>query len=281
MYAEIEQPGSKSATCENFPVASALVAPTLRRHVATFYRFARAIDDIADAPMLAPREKIARLDGFAHALAGKDTSPGYEKAHALAESLAMMGVTDRHAHDLITAFRQDAIKSRYADWDELMAYCRLSAAPVGRYLIDLHGGGPKDYPPSDALCAVLQVINHLQDCGDDFRTLDRVYLPLDWMSEEGANVGELGTGAASAAIRRVLDRCLDGCLMLMKDARTLPFGLSSRRLSLESAVIVRIADALIARLHRQDPLASAVRLSKSSLIFCAASGIFGRLVRGH
>jgi len=278
---EIEQPSGKSAASENFPVASVLIAPALRRHVAVFYNFARAIDDIADTPRLTPDEKTARQNGFSAALAGKATSSGYEKALALAESLALVGVTDRHGHDLIAAFRQDAVKSRYADWGELMEYCRLSAAPVGRYLIDLHGGSPADYPASDALCAALQIINHLQDCGDDFRTLGRVYLPQDWMSEAGADVGELGADTSSAAIRAVIDRCLDGCVRLMEDAQNLPSGLSNRRLSLESAVIIRIAGALIVKLRREDPLLSTIKLSKLSLAFCTASGIVGQLVRGR
>ena len=90
---------------------------------------------------------------------------------------AASGVTSAHCHELLAAFRQDATKTRYADWGELMGYCRLSASPVGRYLLDLHGKSRDTWPASDALCDALQVINHLQDCADDHRQLDRVYIP--------------------------------------------------------------------------------------------------------
>ena len=84
------------------------------------------------------------------------------------------------------AFRRDVTKLRYADWGELMDYCRYSAMPVGRYVLDVHGETRATWPLTDALCAALQIINHLQDCAKDYRALDRVYLPLDTMAAQGA-----------------------------------------------------------------------------------------------
>ena len=274
-----ETPSGKDAAYENFPVGSWLLPARLRPHVAVFYAYARAIDDIADNPDLPAEEKIARLDGFERALLGREPEdPAFAKARAMRQSLAETDVGPRHCLDLIAAFKQDAIKARYADWDDLIGYCRLSAAPVGRYLLDLHGGSTHGYGPSDALCNALQVINHLQDCQDDYRSLDRVYLPLDWMAEAGAAVEELDGGVAGTALRRVLDRALDGVEGLLEAAAPLPAGLASRRLAMESAAILDIARTLTGRLRRGDPLAGRIELSKSEYLWCCMRGAASSLV---
>ncbi len=268
----IETPSGKDAAYENFPVGSFLLPARLRPHIAAFYAFARAIDDIADSPDLTAEEKIRRLDGCAAALEGETADPAYAKALRMRASMVATGVPVRHGLDLIAAFKRDAVKIRYRDWDDLMDYCLLSAAPVGRYLLDLHGGSRDGYGPSDALCLALQVINHLQDCQDDYRTLDRVYLPGDWLAAEGATVEELNASRCSPALRRVIDRALDATEKLMIEARRLPSGLVSRRLALESSVIVVVADALIAKLRREDPLAGRVRLNKVAFLWCGLKG---------
>jgi squalene synthase HpnC len=270
---EVETPSGKGAAGENFPVGSWLLPARLRPHVALFYAFARAIDDIADNPDLPAHEKVARLDGFGAALRGETSAPGFEKAYRLRASLAATGVTARHCHDLIAAFKQDATKLRYSDWDDLMGYCILSAAPVGRYLIDLHGESEVCYPASDALCNALQVLNHLQDCQDDFRRLDRVYLPLAWLEQAGAKVGDLDAPRATPGVRQVLDRCLDGVEGLLATARPFPRQLSSWRLGMESAFIVRIAGRLARLLRRRDPLVGRVVLSKAAFVGCGIEGI--------
>ncbi|WP_413205622.1 squalene synthase HpnC [Rhodospirillum sp. A1_3_36] len=276
----VEVSSGKDADYENFPVGSILLPARLRPHVARFYAFARAIDDIADAPELLPEEKLARLDGFEAAVTGRETvDPAYVKAHAMHQSLVETGVSDRHCVDLIRAFKRDAIKSRTHDWADLMEYCLLSAAPVGRYLIDLHGGARSGYVYSDALCNALQVINHLQDCQDDYRTLDRVYLPEDWMVAEGVSVEALDASTSSPALRRVIDRCLEGTRMLLEDAKAAPGDIVDRRLGLETSVIVDIALALTAKLSRQDPLATRVKLSKGETAFCAVKGVWRGLFR--
>lgn len=274
----VETPSGKDTAYENFPVGSILLPAALRPHVAVFYAFARAIDDIADNPDLAADEKIRRLSGFEDALLGRTGDDAFAKAHRMRASLNETGVSVRHCLDLVAAFKQDAVKLRYRDWDDLMGYCVLSAAPVGRYLLDLHGGSRDGYGPSDALCMALQVINHLQDCPDDYRRLDRVYLPGDWLAAEGARIEELDATRASPALRRVLDRTLDATERLMVEARRLPAGLASRRLAMESGAIVAIADALIARLRRGDPLASRVQLGKPAFLACCLKGAFAGLI---
>ncbi len=273
---DVETPSGKDTAYENFPVGSWLLPAALRPHVAKFYGFARAIDDIADNPDLAPEEKVRRLDGFERALLGESgEDQAYRTAHRMRESLAETGIKSDHCVDLIAAFKQDATKLRYRDWDDLMGYCLLSAAPVGRYLLDLHGGSADGYGPSDALCLALQVINHLQDLKDDFVSLDRVYLPEDWMAESGIGIKDLVRERASPGLRRVLDRCLDATGTLLAEAVALPGGLKSRRLAMESAAILEIAFDLTRLLRGRDPLGpKRVQLTKAEYFWCCAKGAF-------
>lgn len=269
----METPSGKDADYENFPVGSFLLPAHARPHIAVFYRYARTIDDIADSPKLSPSEKIARLDGFAAAINGESIDPvAFKTGVKMRESLLASGVPPQHCLDLIDAFKQDAIKNRYDDWDDLMHYCIRSAAPVGRYLVDLTGGSKAGYASSDALCNALQVINHLQDCKDDFLTMDRVYLPMDWMRDEGAEVAELSHTESSPALRRVIDKCITASEKLMLNATDLPADVMSRRLSMESAVIINIANALLSKLGRLDPLATRVKLTKIEYARCAMRG---------
>lgn len=276
----VETPSGKRARDENFPVGSWLLPAAIRPHVAVFYAYARAIDDIADNPRLEGHEKISRLNGFEAALRDPDSSAaGFAKAHAIRDSMTATNVAARHCIDLLGAFRQDATKNRYASWSQLIDYCLLSAAPVGRYLIDLHGESPAAYPASDALCNALQILNHLQDCQDDHATLDRVYLPGDWMAQAGVSVAALAAPAASAGLRQVLDKCLDATEALLDIARGLPSQLRNTRFAVEVAMIVRIARRLAVELRRRDPLAERVVLHKLAYIGCGMAGLWDALRR--
>ena len=269
----IEVPSGKDAAYENFAVGSFLLPAPLRPHVAVFYAYARAIDDIADDPVLAPEDKIARLDGFERALlGGRPGDPNFAKAHAMRRVLAATGITPRHCVDLISAFKQDSVKHRYADWPELIDYCNRSAAPVGRFLLDLHGGSRDGYGLSDALCNALQILNHIQDCQDDYRRLDRVYLPTRWLEEEEGHIADLDRRTITPELRRVVDRCLDGVDALLRNGEGLPFGLASRRLGLESGAILDIARTLSRLLRSRDPLAGRVQLGKSGFLWCCIRG---------
>ncbi len=270
----VETPSGKGAGDENFPVGSWLLPAALRPHVMAFYDFVRAADDIADHADLSSDEKLSRLEIFERALLGDQTAlSGLPKADRLRKSLAATGVSDRHARDLLKAFRQDVTKTRYDDWQDLLAYCALSASPVGRYLLDLHGESPKLYECSDPLCNALQVLNHLQDCRDDYLNLNRVYLPLDRFRAAGIDVTTLNDSAASTAMRSVLDHALDGCDELLGRSAPLAHNMTSRRLAAETAVIQSIAEALSKRLRAQDPLASRVQLSKPQSFLAAMIGV--------
>jgi len=275
----VETPSGKGRGGENFPVGSWLIRRDLRPHVHAFYRFARNADDIADNPALTPDDKVRRLDRMAAILDGADNGVSAEDspaALAMRQSLAETGVTAQHCHDVLHAFRLDATKLRYRDWDDLMEYCRYSASPVGRQLLDLHGESRDTWPPSDALCSALQALNHLQDCAADYDALDRVYLPMDDLAGAGCTVEALTAPAASPGLRRVIDSLLDRTEALIVTARDLPPRVASRGLRWESAVIVALAGRLARRLRQGDPLATRVKLSKNDFAAAFLTGILAR-----
>ncbi|TVQ38674.1 MAG: squalene synthase HpnC [Geminicoccaceae bacterium] len=268
-----EAPSGKHAGSENFPVASWLIPRELRPHAMAFYTFARAIDDVADSD-LSPEEKRFRLKAFDAALERPDEG-GPRAALALARSLAVTRVSARHGRDLIRAFLRDVDQGRYRDWDDLMSYCALSAAPVGRYLMDLHGEDAALHEGSDQLCAALQVINHLQDCGDDYREMDRVYIPEPWLRAEGLGVEVLAEAEAVPGLRRVWDRLLDETQVLLAHSKPLAARIQSRGLALETAAIQALAQRLVAELRRRDPLRERVVLGRGTMAWVGLAGAFG------
>ncbi len=271
----VETWSGKGRTDENFPVGSLLIRPALRPHVHAFYDFARNADDIADSPTLPPDDKLQRLAVMQAVLLG-EAEAGAPSSRKLRDSLAQTGVTPGHALGLLAAFRQDAVKSRYASWDELLDYCRLSAMPVGRHVLDLHGESPATHPPSDALCAVLQVLNHLQDGAKDLAALDRCYLPDDLLAAAGAAVAELAGPAETPGLRQVFTTLLDHCDRLNIEAAALPGLVRDRRLRLECAVILGLSRRLARRLRHADPVAGRVKLLKRDV----ATSLLGALRYG-
>jgi farnesyl-diphosphate farnesyltransferase len=257
---------------ENFPVGSLLISPTLRPHVHAYYAFARNADDIADSPNLVPSDKIARLDVMEAVLLGQRDG-GSPSALRLRESLARTGVTPTHATDLLIAFRRDATKNRYETIDELYGYCRYSAVPVGRYLLDLHGESHECYSSSDALCIALQILNHMQDCARDLAELDRCYLPLSLMNHFGVRVDDLRATRETPGLRRVFVTLLDRIDRLTQAAIELPEIARNRRLRLEAAMILGLARRLGRRLARADPLARRVALSKRDFASSAVASL--------
>ena len=260
----------KGSHDENFPVASRLIKRQHRPVILAFYEFVRVADDIADHPQLTSAEKIDRLDRLESSLVGSggDEPDGVRLRAVLNER----GLSPRHAQDLLSAFRQDATKLRYANWDELIDYCSRSAMPVGRFVLDVHGEARDTWPASDALCAALQVINHLQDCAKDYLALDRVYIPLDTLSASGATVEALKDDRASPALRDCLRGLVARTSTLLDESRGLEPKISDTRLALEISVIQSLAGQLLAMLMVRDPLAERVHLTKAEALATAVNG---------
>ena len=256
---------------ENFPVASNLIQRRHRAIVLAFYRFARAADDVADHASLSPDAKLALLDRLEQTLLGRDEAE--PDALPLRAALAERKLGPRHAQDLLTAFRLDVTKLRYRDWEDLMDYCRFSAMPVGRFVLDVHGESQATWPASDALCSALQVINHLQDCAADFRNLNRVYIPLDTFAAAGLTPEVLRAPEAPQSLLAGIRGLAGRTVALLQEAAPLSRQVADNRLGLEIAVILRLAWNLTGKLQRRDPLSQRVHLGKGAMAGVAALGM--------
>ena len=268
----------KDEAGENFPVASFLLAPRHRAPILAFYRFARTADDVSDHPTAAPAEKLAHLERMRATLAGESDADA--PARALREALPPLGLEQaaQHGLDLLEAFRRDVTKLRYASWDDLLDYCRWSAMPVGRFVLDVHGEDrERTWPASDALCAALQVINHLQDCGKDRRQLDRVYIPEPELAAAGLDVSALDAPAASPALRAVVRSLAERTAGLLDASRPFASRIRDHRLSLEVALIQRLAEDLTRRLQARDPLSERVHHTKPEMGALALLALVDRI----
>jgi phytoene synthase len=168
---------------ENFPVASLLLPLRYRRAVALIYRFARTADDFADEGNMPPPSRLAQLDAYESQLAviARGETPGDPLFSALARIVSEHGLPVQLFRDLLDAFRQDVGKGRYADFAEVLDYCRRSANPVGRLLLHLFGcATPANLAASDSICSALQLVNFWQDVEIDYAK-GRIYLPQDEM----------------------------------------------------------------------------------------------------
>jgi len=256
---------------ENFPVASRLIDARHRGIILAFYEFVRVADDIADHTALSEREKLDQLDRLEANLLGEgDANP---EAVRLRAALSERGLPPRHAQDLLTAFRMDVTKLRYKDWDELIHYCNYSAMPVGRFVLDVHGESRATWAANDALCAALQINNHLQDCGKDFRELNRVYIPLDAFAAAGAAPGDLGAARSSPELLRCIHTLAARNEILLGEGGPFSGQIANTRLALEVAVIHSYARRIVALLQARDPLGERVHLSKAQFALYGLSSV--------
>jgi hydroxysqualene synthase len=262
---------------ENFPVASWLIQPRHRAVILAFYNFVRTADDIADHATLEAPEKLRYLDLLEAELLGKGDSE--TEAVTLRTALAERSMPPRHALDLLTAFRMDVTKLRYENWDEVIHYCRYSAMPVGRFVLDVHGESTSTWAASDAVCAGLQVNNHLQDCGKDFKDLNRVYLPRDALAAAGATVEMLGLAQAPPALLQCLHVLAGKTEQLLNEGRPLASQVRDFRLGLEIAVIQSFADRIVRMLKARDPLSERVHLGKGELLAFTLAAVAAETAR--
>ena len=216
---------------ENFPVASLILPRHLRQPISVIYAFARTADDLADEGDLQPQQRLQQLDAMARQLdqlsqVDADTDPIF---------LALADVIQQHSlplslfHDLLSAFRQDVTKTRYADFEEMLDYCRRSANPVGRLLLHLTGhDSAANLAHSDAVCSALQLINFLQDIGQDLDENNRIYLPEDEMRDYGVTPAQLQQRRCDDALQQLLAKQRERTHALMLSGASLGRNLPGR-----------------------------------------------------
>jgi squalene synthase HpnC len=249
---------------ENFPVASWLCPPALRPAVMALYHFARTADDLADEGDASAAERLAQLAAYRSALAHclDGTAPPAWPAvfEPLGRAVRQHALPAPLLHDLISAFEQDvrhtAAGHVYADTTELLAYCRLSANPVGRLLLHLYGvGDERSLAQSDAICSALQLINFWQDLSEDLQR-GRHYLPADALARHGLTLPDLDAGATAAVQARaqalVSELCAQAGQLMQQGAplaRRLP-GRAGWELRLVVQGGLRILEKIAASGHR-------------------------------
>jgi hydroxysqualene synthase len=277
MTSASELRSGKTHRDENFPVASWIIHPRHRAVILAFYNFVRTADDIADHATLGERDKLDYLDLLEAELLGQgDSQP---EAVNLRAALAQRSMPPRHALDVLIAFRMDVTKLRYENWDEVIHYCRYSAMPVGRFMLDVHGESTSTWAASDALCAGLQINNHLQDCGKDYRDLNRVYLPRDALAAAGASVEALGQKQASAPLLQCLHSLAARTEIVLNESKPLGAEVRDFRLGLEISVIQAFADKIVRLLKVRDPLSQTVHLGPAELIAHSLGGLASEIAR--
>jgi squalene synthase HpnC len=277
MTSASELRSGKTHRDENFPVASWIIHPRHRALILAFYNFVRTADDIADHATLSEGDKLDYLDLLEAELLGQgDSQP---EAVNLRRALAERSMPPRHALDVLTAFRMDVTKLRYENWDEVIHYCRYSAMPVGRFMLDVHGESASTWAASDALCAGLQINNHLQDCGKDYRDLNRVYLPREALATHGVSVEELGKQRASAALLQCLQSLAARTEGLLNESKSLSGEVKDFRLGLEISVIQTFADKIVRLLKVRDPLSQTVHLGPVELLAYSLAGVASEMTR--
>lgn len=265
---------------ENFPVASRFLPKRLREPIAVIYAFARTADDYADEGDLAPATRIAKLDAYGAQLdlaaAGNEVDdPVFI---ALADVIRRHGLPKSLFQDLLTAFRMDVTKKRYANYEEVLYYCRHSADPVGRLLLHLyHLATPVNLAHSDAICSALQLINFWQDLSQDYQENNRIYLPQDEMAEYGAGEDHLRDGRTDDAMRALMDMQIERTRRLLLSGAPLGKVLPGRmgfelRLTLHGGL--RVLNALEAR--RDDAFARP-RLGMTDWLAMLSGALFWRI----
>lgn len=181
---------------ENFPVASLLLPARLRPAVETIYAFARSADDIADEGDANPEQRLRQLAEYEHELdrIEKNTSSESQLFKALAAIISKYDLPIQCFRDLLSAFKQDVVTTRYADFPDLLDYCARSANPVGKLMLHLYGeASAKNLQDSDAICSALQLINFWQDVAIDWQK-QRIYLPLDDLNRFGISEQHISSG---------------------------------------------------------------------------------------
>ena len=234
---------------ENFPVASILLPKRLRRPIAAIYHFARAADDIADEGESSIEERLRRLDEFRAELRriAFHQTPESPLFKDLAAEISQHNMPMRPFHDLLDAFTQDVVKKRYANFDEVLDYCRRSANPIGNLLLRLYGEAtPVNIAYSDSICTSLQIINFWQDVAKDY-SIGRVYLPLDELASYGVSEEQIAQGMCDDARRTLMKFQVDRARAMMLSGKPLGSILTGR-IGLEMRMIIagglRILDKL-------------------------------------
>lgn len=259
----------KTQNQENFPVASLLFKKKIRKIITDYYNFARYCDDIADNPKSTTKQKLKDLEIAEQSLFGASQQK-YGKI--LRDDFLNEKLDFSLATDLLIAFRQDAEKTIYQTWSQLLDYCKYSAVPVGRFMLAIHDENPSTYLPASALCIVLQLINHIQDLKNDVKDLKRIYIPEELLVKYKVSKRALTATKCSKNLHFLLNDVLDRCCGLLKDAEILPAIIKNMRLKIYICITLNLSKILINKLYNNDILEKKICLTKTDWLLAVMKG---------
>ncbi len=236
---------------ENFPVASVLLPPRLRRPVEAIYWFARSADDIADEGDHPADWRLAALDAYRREL--DDIAVGVARRdpawQRVAAAIRDFRLPLQPFHDLLDAFAQDVVQARYPDFADVERYCRRSANPVGLLMLHLfEAATPQNVRDSDAICTSLQLLNFCQDVALDWKK-NRIYIPLDEMAEHRVSERHIAEGIVDAAWQALFAQQLERARGLLRSGSRLPERLHGRS-AIELRAIVAGGEQIGRRLEQ-------------------------------
>ena len=265
----------KSYSDENFPVASFLMTKKIRSIVRVFYFFARMADDIADHQKLSSNQKKKILLFFDNAIS-KSKKTNNKVLDKMIARFKELPSGKKYSRNLLKAFMMDASNKKYKNWNDLLYYCKFSANPVGRFVIDAvneRKNIEKIYEASDSLCTALQIINHIQDCKKDFKELNRVYIPESFFKKYSLDKKILRKSKSIENFERLKIEIIDNVLLSLRKTKLGLREIQSWRLRKETLIILNIAKRLCNLLKINDPLEKQIKLSRIDFIFCFFKGI--------
>lgn len=236
---------------ENFPVASVMLPMRLRKPIGLIYSFARQADDFADEGDLTPQQRLHLLNTFQLELdhLSKGELPETAFFGALEAMIKKHSLPLEPFYDLLDAFSQDVVKSRYENFGEVMDYCRRSANPIGRLLLHLYGKvTPRNLGLADAICSALQIINFLQDVAIDYRK-NRIYFPLDEMRKYNISETQIANGDTGGAWSLFMEFEIDRARRLLQSGAPLGLVLPGR-IGLEMRMIIAGGERILHKLHK-------------------------------
>jgi len=261
-------------------VASFVIKKSIQKYIKTFYFFARTADDIADHRTLRSNEKIKILTYFDNILK-LEKKTDITILNNIINFFPEIPFAKKYSRNLLKAFLMDAKGKKYNNWDDLVFYCKYSANPVGRFVIDLiykkkklpQKNFKEIYFASDCLCTSLQIINHLQDCKKDFQELKRIYIPKSFFKKHSVDKEIFKFKDSNSNFFDLVYEMTEKVkIMLVKSDEGLRM-IKPWSLRKETLIILNIAKRLCYLLKNNDVLRKNVKLSRIDLIFCFIKGI--------
>ena len=245
---------------ENFPVGM-LINSNLKPLVKAYYKAARLADNIADDPLLDCEQKLAKLKDIREAFMAPNAGNNLIVIRKLGRLFMKENLDASLFLDLLTAFERDASGQVIHIWEELIDYCRFSAAPVGRFMLAINNENPSAYLPAENLCILLQLVDHLSDMKDDLSLLKRVYIPQDILTKYNLRASDLGLSYSKSEVKEMISELIEKLDAMQADVKVLPRLVKSFRLRLEIGVILSLTNYMIQRYKKVDILQKLPKLT--------------------